>query len=158
MRSFKVSHGELVVNKARAPARRDRSPCLGSMERQLLHLLEQGPATTRCLAEAVALQRLGLPQREDLRVKPFLDRYKRIHQQVLSALRRLKAKGLIYGEGLVVGTLGSGPMSLKWWRLLTAAERSSGKVNHRLNQKAMRRIWQQAAPTLKRVEHWRNLS
>jgi len=108
---------------------------LGPLQKQILHLLDQGPDTTGNLADAVAVNR----------------------EHVRLALKRLEAQGLVVGWDLVAGLESAGPVQFKCWRLPTAKEKSKGRVDPAINTREATRIYRRILPTLAKIRRWNSI-
>ena len=109
-----------------------KKPRLGPLEKKLLRLLDRGSDTTGNLADAIGV--------------------KREHARL--ALKRLEAHSLVVGWILLAALESAGPIQFKCWRLLTAKEKSRGRVDPSINTRETMHICRRILPTLAKVRRW----
>jgi len=141
-------------NEASSPHR--SSPQV-SLKDRLLRLLAHGPMATSTLVKIVTMQDYGLDKAEKLTEEPWQTAYKRNRNRILNALNRLEKQKRIIGEDLLAGQGPEIAIQVRWWRLHTAKEWRTGKVDKAISRRYAQRIWPQIAPSLARMRHWQNL-
>ena len=109
-----------------------KKPRLGPLGKKLLRLLDRGSDTTGNLANAIGVNR----------------------EHVRLALKRLEVHRLVVGWDLAARLESTGLIQFKCWRLLTAREKASGRIDPSTNTREATRIYRRILPTLAKVRRW----